>query len=148
MMAEWCLPDYGRTTQQAFARAEDFCTTQRSPVKAMFLGGTMSIKLPAPVSDYLVADAQKDLDKLSRCFTKDATVHDENQEYQGLEAIKSWKEQTTAKYQYVVEPMRTAVTEKNVRLHARLTGNFPGSPAEVDYTFVLDNGKIASLDIR
>jgi hypothetical protein len=114
----------------------------------MYLGGTMSIKLPAPVSDYLVADAQKDLDKLSRCFTKDATVHDENQEYQGLEAIKSWKEQSTAKYQYVVETLRTAVTEKNVRLHARLTGDFPGSPAEVDYTFVLANGKIASLDIR
>ena len=108
----------------------------------------MSIKLPAPVSDYLAADSQKDLDKLSRCFTKDATVHDENQEYQGLAAIKSWKEQTTAKYQYVVETLRAAVTEKNVRLHARLTGNFPGSPAELDYTFVLANGKISSLDIR
>jgi hypothetical protein len=108
----------------------------------------MSTKLPVTVSDYLVADAQKDFDKLSRCFTKDATVHDENQEYQGLEAIKSWKEQTTAKYHYVVEPLRAAVTEKNVRLHARLSGNFPGSPAELDYTFVLANGKIASLDIR
>ncbi|MDB6086367.1 MAG: polyketide cyclase [Gammaproteobacteria bacterium] len=109
----------------------------------------MPIKLPAPVTDYLAADEQKDLDKLSRCFTKDATVHDENQEYQGLEAIKSWKEQNAAKYhRYVVEPMRAAVTEKNVRLHARLTGDFPGSPAELDYTFVLANGKISSLHIR
>jgi hypothetical protein len=108
----------------------------------------MSIKLPAPVTDYLAADEQKDLVKLSRCFAKDATVHDENHEYQGLEAIKSWKEQNAAKYQYVVEPLRAAVTEKNVRLHARLTGNFPGSPTELDYTFVLANGKISSLDIR
>jgi hypothetical protein len=108
----------------------------------------MSIKLPATVADYFAADEQKDLEKLSRCFTKDATVHDVNQEYQGLEAIKSWKEENDAKYQYVLEPMRTAVTEKNVRLHARLTGNFPGSPAELDYTFVLANGKISSLDIR
>ncbi|MDP8985985.1 MAG: nuclear transport factor 2 family protein [Pseudomonadota bacterium] len=108
----------------------------------------MLIKLPASVSNYLTAEAQKDLDKLSRCFTKDATVHDENHEYQGLDAIKSWKQQSAAKYAYVVEPLRAAVTEKNVRLHARLTGDFPGSPAELDYTFVLANGKIASLHIR
>ena len=108
----------------------------------------MSIKLPAPVSDYLAADEEKDMDKLSRCFTKDARVHDEHREYEGLEAIKSWKVRTTAQYRYVVEPLRAAVTEKNVRLHARLTGDFPGSPAEFDYTFVLANGKIASLDIR
>ena len=107
----------------------------------------MLIKLPASVSNYLTAEAQKDMDKLSRCFTKDATVHDENQEYQGLDAIKSWKQQTAAKYA-LVEPLRAAVTEKNVRLHARLTGDFPGSPAELDYTFVLANGKIASLHIR
>ena len=108
----------------------------------------MSVKLPASVTHFFAAEEQKDLDKLSRCFTKDATVHDENQEYQGLAAIKSWKARTAANYQYSVEPMRAAVTEKNVRLHARLKGNFPGSRDELDYTFVLANGKIASLDIR
>jgi len=108
----------------------------------------MPVKLPALVIAYLAADEQRDLDKLSGCFTKDARVHDEHQEYEGLEAIKSWKERSAARYQYVVEPLRAAVTEKNVRLRARLTGNFPGSPAELDYTFVLANGKIASLDIR
>ena len=75
-------------------------------------------------------------------------MHDENQEYEGLEAIRSWKAQSTAKYRYTVEPLRAAVTERNVKLHARLTGDFPGSPAELDYTFVLADGKIASLDIR
>jgi hypothetical protein len=111
-------------------------------------GDTMSIKIPASVNNYLVADRDKDLDKLSQCFTKDARVHDDNQEYEGLEAIKSWKAQTTAKYRYTVEPLRAAVTERNVKLHARLTGDFPGSPAELDYTFVLAGGKIVSLDIR
>jgi hypothetical protein len=108
----------------------------------------MSIKLPAPVTDYLAADRDRDMDKLSRCFNKDARVHEEQNEYEGLDAIKSWKQRTTSKYRYEVETMRAAVTEKNVRLHARLTGNFPGSPAELDYTFVLANGKISSLDIR
>jgi len=108
----------------------------------------MSIKIPASVNNYLTADKNSDLDKLSQCFTKDARVHDDDHEYEGLEAIRSWKVQTNAKYRYVVEPLRAAVTEKNVKLHARLTGDFPGSPAELDYTFVLHDGKIASLDIR
>ena len=108
----------------------------------------MSIKLPASVADFLAADSNQDMDKLSRSFTKDARVQDEHQEYEGLEAIKSWKQRAAAHYHYVVEPLRAAVTEKNVRLRARLTGNFPGSPAEFDYTFVLANGKIAQLDIR
>jgi SnoaL-like domain len=108
----------------------------------------MSIKIPASVDNYLAADKDSDLDKLSQCFTKDARVHDDDHEYEGLEAIRSWKVQSNAKYRYVVEPLRAAVTEKNVKLHARLTGDFPGSPAELDYTFVLQDGKIASLDIR
>jgi len=107
----------------------------------------MLIKLPAPVSDYLAADEQNDMDKFSRCFTKDARVQDEHREYEGLDAIKSWKART-ASHRIVVEPLRAAVTEKNVRLHARRTGNFPGSPAECDYTFVLTDGKIAWLGIR
>ncbi|MGA2187770.1 MAG: nuclear transport factor 2 family protein [Steroidobacteraceae bacterium] len=108
----------------------------------------MSLKLPATVTDYLAADAQRDMDKFSRCFTKDARVQDEQREYRGLDEIKSWKERSAARYRYVVEPMRAAVTERNIRLHARLTGDFPGSPAELDYTFVLSDGKIASLEIR
>lgn len=108
----------------------------------------MPIKLPASVADYLRADLQGDADKLSRCFTKDARVLDEHREYEGVEAIKSWKERAVTRHHQVVETLRAAVTEKNVRLRARVTGDFPGSPTELDYTFVLANGKIAMLDIR
>src|SRR5271156_5185098 len=69
-------------------------------------GGVMSIKIPASVNNYLAADKDSDLDKLSQCFTKDARVHDDHHEYEGLEAIRSWKVQTNAKYRYVVEPLR------------------------------------------
>ena len=33
-------------------------------------------------------------------------------------------------------------------LKARLTGNFPGSPITVNFSFVLAGGKIRSLEIR
>jgi hypothetical protein len=29
-----------------------------------------------------------------------------------------------------------------------VTGNFPGSPVELDYTFMLANDKISSLEIQ
>ncbi len=108
----------------------------------------MPIKLPASITDYIAADTERDMEKLSRCFTKDARVQDAHHEYEGIDAIKSWKARTASEHRYVLEPLRAAVTEKNVRLHARVSGDFPGSPTEHDYTFVLANGKIASLDIR
>ena len=108
----------------------------------------MTTKLPAAVTAYLAADKARDLDKLCQCFTNDALVHDESHQYQGHDSIRSWKEHTAAKYQYTVEPLGVAVTERNVKLHARITGNFPGSPTELHYTFVLANGKIQSLAIH
>ncbi len=108
----------------------------------------MTTKLPAAVTAYLAADKARDLDKLCQCFTNDAQVHDESRQYQGHDSIRSWKEQADAKSQYPVEPLDVAVTERNVKLHARITGNFPGSPTELHYTFVLANGKIQSLAIH
>ena len=107
----------------------------------------MTIKLPAAVATYLAADNAQDVEKICQCFTKDALVHEAGHQYQGRDAIRSWKQQTTAKYQYTVEALGAAVTERNIQLHARLTGNFPGSPAALHYTFVLSNGQIRSLDI-
>jgi ketosteroid isomerase-like protein len=111
-------------------------------------GNAMTSKLPAVVTAYLAADKAQDLDKLCQCFTNDALVHDESRQYQGHDSIRTWKKQSAAKYDYTVEPIDVAVTERNIKLHARLTGNFPGSPAELRYTFVLANGKIQSLAIH
>ncbi|MNN80064.1 hypothetical protein D3C81_1967610 [compost metagenome] len=84
---------------------------------------------------------------LERCFATDATVRDESHTYKGLAAIKAWKQASQAKYQYSIEPLSSSQEGQTVTLLARLSGNFPGSPVELTYTFVLDNGKIASLEI-
>jgi hypothetical protein len=42
----------------------------------------------------------------------------------------------------------STLRENTVKLRARLTGNFPGSPVELDYTFMLANDKISSLEIQ
>jgi|SRR5882672_1060110 len=107
----------------------------------------MPVKLPKPVADYLAAIKEKDADRLALCFAKDAVVHDEGRDYRGLGAIKSWMKETQAKYKYAIEPLDVSTDGETVTLRARLTGEFPGSPVELDYEFTLADGKITSLEI-
>ena len=108
----------------------------------------MALKLPKPVATYLAAVKARDADMLALCFADDAVVHDENCDHRGLDAIKSWKRETDAKYRYIAEPLDASVDGNIVRLHVRLTGDFPGSPVELDYTFTLANDRIISLEIQ
>jgi ketosteroid isomerase-like protein len=107
----------------------------------------MSPKLPKPVATYLAAVKAKDADSLALCFADDALVHDEGRDYQGLDAIRSWKLATEAKYRYVIEPLDASVNKETVKLRVRLTGDFPGSPVDLDYKFTLAKNKITSLEI-
>jgi hypothetical protein len=107
----------------------------------------MNIELPEPIASYLAAEKSHDAGMLDRCFATDAVVRDESRTYKGLEAINTWKQASQAKYQYSVEPLSCSQEGQTVTLLARLSGNFPGSPVELTYTFELAEGKIASLDI-
>src|SRR5690349_16659165 len=99
----------------------------------------MSLTLPKPIADYLAAVEAKDTEMLALCFADDALVHDEGRDYRGLDAIKSWKQETQTKYKYVMEPLDASVRGQTVKLRARLTGDFPGSPIDLDYRFTLAN---------
>ena len=105
------------------------------------------ITLPAPVANYLAADKAKDPERVARCFTTDARVHDEDKDYRGTAAIKSWKQDSNAKYEYTVEPLDASILNDTVHLRARLSGTFPNSPVELNYTFKLADDKIAEMSI-
>ena len=107
----------------------------------------MSLTLPKAVTNYLAAFEGKDTELLAHCFADDALVHDEGPDYRGLDAIRSWVRETQTKYKYRMEPLDTSVSGKTVQLRARLTGDFPGSPVDLDYRFTLANDKITSLEI-
>jgi ketosteroid isomerase-like protein len=109
---------------------------------------SMALDLPRPVAEYLVADEAKDADALSRCFTEDGTVHDEGQDYHGRDSIRRWKQAADAKYRYVLQTVSVQTFGDLVTVRARLTGEFPGSPVELDHIFRLSGDKIASLEIR
>jgi ketosteroid isomerase-like protein len=108
----------------------------------------MAIDVPEPVAAYLAAEEAKDADALSRCFTEDGTVHDEGRDYRGRDSIRQWKREVDAKYRYVLQTVNAQKHGDKVTVRARLTGEFPGSPVELDHIFKLSNDKIASLEIR
>jgi hypothetical protein len=90
----------------------------------------------------------KDADALSRCFTEDGTVHDEGQDYHGRDSIRQWKQEVQTKYRYVLQTVNAQTQGDKVTLRARVTGEVPGSPVELDHIFKLSNNKILSLEIR
>jgi SnoaL-like domain len=105
-------------------------------------------KLPKPIAEYLVAVEEKNSNKLAGCFAENAVVHDEGGTYGGHDAIKAWSEETQGKYNYTMDALDASVTGDSVCLRAKVTGNFPGSPVELDYLFMLAHDKIASLKIE
>ena len=105
------------------------------------------LSLPEPIEAYFEAD-RRDGRAVARCFTNDGVVMDEGRTHAGPAAIDAWKTAASAKFTYTAEPF---ALEKHGRDHivtSRVTGDFPGSPVDLRYTFTLERGKIASLEIK
>lgn len=107
----------------------------------------MSIELPGPIAAYFSADRKGNAQAISECFTQDAVVVDEGNTYTGRDAIRQWMANASTQYTYTVEPF--AIVEENGKttVTSHLVGNFPGSPVDLRYFFVLDGEKIAELEI-
>jgi len=108
----------------------------------------MSIELPAPIAIYIAAENRGDAEALSQCFADHAIVRDEGRTIEGSVAIRRWKTETTKKYRHTVEPLASVHKDGKTVVTNRLSGNFPGSPIELQFIFELDGNKIASLEIR
>jgi len=74
-------------------------------------------------------------------------VKDEGRTYVGVDAIKAWKAAASAAYTYTVEPFALDEKGSSQVVRSRVTGNFPGSPVDLQYHFRLERGLIASLEI-
>jgi hypothetical protein len=106
------------------------------------------IDLPKPVARYFDAQKARDVEAQTLCFTQEALVHDEGQDHRGLDAIRDWKLAVQSKFEYECEPLAASVEGATVLVLVRLTGNFPGSPVELDHQFTLDGDKISTLTIE
>jgi hypothetical protein len=103
--------------------------------------------LQEPLDAYFSAKNQRNIDAMLAPFATDATVKDEGQEMHGHTAIRAWMEETTRKYGVTVEAKGVEAKDGGTVVTALVSGNFPGSPAELRYSFQLGGGKIARLEI-
>src|SRR6476659_2372595 len=106
----------------------------------------MTLDLPQPVANFFTAD-RSDSEAVAQCFTENAVVKDEGHTYKGRAAIKQWKADASAKYQYTSEPFACERKDGKIIVTSRLTGSFPGSPVNLRFIFGLEGDKIASLEI-
>ena len=106
----------------------------------------MTIELSRPIAAYFAAD-KLDSEAIAGCFTENAVVKDEGHTYTGLSAIKQWKTDASAKYDYTSEPFASEERDGKTIVTSRLVGNFPGSPVNLRFFFKLEGGKIAALEI-
>jgi ketosteroid isomerase-like protein len=112
----------------------------------------MRILLPTAISDYLAASDRGDLDAVVACFTEDAVVFDEDQEWRGHAGIRQWRDTVATAYEYTVEVRGADALGKaeGLQRHDVLThleGNFPGGTVDLTNRFGLRDERIASLQI-
>jgi SnoaL-like protein len=108
----------------------------------------MDIHLPKPIEIYFTSANLHDPAAIDLCFASDATVRDERRTIEGIAAIKAWRIETGKKYSHTVEPLAIAERGGKVIVTGKVTGNFPGSPINLDHVFQLENDRIVSLEIR
>jgi ketosteroid isomerase-like protein len=108
----------------------------------------MSIEMPQPVAAYFAADNAGDAARLARCFVDDGVVRDEGGTFTGRAAIEQWNAAARAKYHHTVVPLHATERDGAIVVLARVTGDFPGSPVDLQHEFTLDGDGIASLAIR
>lgn len=106
----------------------------------------MPIELPGPIDAYFAAD-RSDGAAVARCFTENAVVKDEGHTYEGLAAIRQWKEDTSLQYTYTSVPFACDAKDGRIMVTSRVSGDFPGSPVDLRYFFILEGDRIASLEI-
>jgi hypothetical protein len=104
------------------------------------------LNLPEPVAAYFAAD-RRGAHSVAQCFTHEGRVVDEGKTHTGPAAIEAWKAAATAQFTYRVEPFALEKKDRQYIVTSRVTGNFPGSPVDLRYRFLLERGRIASLEI-
>lgn len=105
------------------------------------------MKLPAVISAYVAAANAFDPETAAAQFTADAHVHDENNDHIGREAIRAWVAETSEKFRPQNKVLSAESRGDEVVTTNRISGDFPGSPAELHFTFTLRDDLIAKLAI-
>ncbi|MHA3737125.1 nuclear transport factor 2 family protein [Pseudomonas sp. Eth.TT006] len=104
-----------------------------------------ALPLPEPIAAYFAAEHNPEA--LAHCFTAQAVMNDVGHTYTGINAIKAFMAEASAKYNATTVPISIEREDERHLVRANVTGNFPGSPIVLTYRFRLERGLITSLEI-
>lgn len=104
-----------------------------------------TLNLPEPIAAYFAAEHRPEA--LAYCFTAEAVMKDDGHTYAGIDAIKAFMAEASAKYSATSMPFAIDQEDGFQLVRANVTGNFPGSPIVLSYRFRLERGLIESLEI-
>lgn len=107
----------------------------------------MSMSLPTPVNKYFEIINGGDPAQVGECFAAHATVVDEKRTHQGLEAIENWQREVRQTSTFQATPLAATRDGDCLTVTARVVGDFPGSPINLEHVFVLREDTIHSLEI-
>ena len=102
--------------------------------------------LPEPIARYFASEHNPEA--LAQCFKADAILNDDGHSYEGVETITAFLAAASVKYNATTVPFDMKDDDGFHVVRAKVTGNFPGSPANLSYRFGLDRGLIDSLEIN
>ena len=111
----------------------------------------MSAKLPAPISAYVRATNDHDLDAFLASFSEDALVNDVQREFWGKAAIAKWAEREIFGAKVTMEVVNAVDHYGDLIVTAKLDGNYDKSglpdPLILTFYFTLRGNKITKLII-
>ena len=109
----------------------------------------MSVTLPAILDRYFNAQNAHDVDAMIACFAPAAVVRDEGHTHAGTDAIRAWKIDTSTRYRITAEPIESRNDGDRTVVVVKVSGTFPGSPANLTYRFGFSaDGRIGALEVR
>ncbi|MEX1827488.1 nuclear transport factor 2 family protein [Luteibacter sp. CQ10] len=104
-----------------------------------------ALTLPEPIAAYFAAE--HDPDALAHCFTADAVMNDVGRTLAGIDAIKTFMAEASAKYNATSVPFSIEQQGEIHVVRADVAGDFPRSPVVLTYGFRLEHGLIARLEV-
>ena len=107
----------------------------------------MSIDLPAPIADYIEANARLDIDGMLKPFQRDAVFIDNGKHFEGQSAIRQLLEEEVIPVKAIFTPDTVRESGSDVVVEGPAHGDFPGSPLRFTYRFTLADGAIKALEV-
>ena len=105
------------------------------------------MNMPDAIREFFEADQRYDGQAPVHAFTRDAVVLDEGRSHAGHEEIAGWWGKSKEKYRHTAEPLNLVELGDRTEVRARVTGEFPGSPAVLTFRFRLQGERIGRLEI-